>query len=467
MRVLVCQVDTRSPQFTPPPRYWQNMGSTHAEITQSFRREYDAHKHPHQWQHFQVTPIMNALQCKSKEGYEYSHVIFNQRDLGGRHPSWCKCYWLLENSHDLGEKYDWVLILDTDAWIRDIEGLHACLTESKTPLLLSGEPVCRETSIHHADRVNGGFLALKPNDIRVFDFLEDIWNYGQPRYHKEWPWEQVALNATALQEKYTGLYTILPTEAVNTPAGALVSHCWFKKEAPALVVSDMLFYLSRTILPTPCRKSIEIVVARYKEDISWVYGYLPLVDKVTIYDKCDSHDTDIMYPSHPKLSVTKLPNVGREAHTYAHHLHDQYESMCDIVIFTQGNYREHIDKISFESMFDGESPKPRVGLDATWGSSIMRAFKWTPEANYTPRPMQPAEMSLGKFYLTYVGNDLKPESEIQWWQSAIFCVTRQQIHRHEPSVYEKLVHVLGHGDNTEYAHYMERFWRSLFDDTDK
>jgi hypothetical protein len=438
------------------------MGTTHAEITQSFKKEYDAHKHPYQWQHYQMTPIMNALQCASRKDdeYTYSYVIFQQGDLGGRHPSWCKCYWLLENSEDLEQTYDWVLILDTDAWIRDMDGLHACLETATTPLLLSGEPRCKETSVHHADRVNGGFLALQPKEGRVFDFLEDMWNYDQPKFHTEWPWEQVALNATTLKSEHTDLFTILPMESVNTPAGALISHCWFKKEAPALIMSDLLFHLSKTVLPTPCRKTVEIVVARYNEDVSWVYAYLPLVDRVTIYDKSTSQDLD--YPAHPKLRVMKLPNTGREAHSYAYHIDTQYDTLCDTIVFTQGNYADHIHQSAFEAMLTGEAPKPRVGLDSTWGSTLMRTFKWTSDSNYTSSPMQPAAMSLGKFYLTYIGDDLRPESEIPWWQNAIFCVSKQHIARHIRDVYKKLVDVLDHGDNTEYAHYMERSWWTLF-----
>ena len=72
---------------------------------------------------------------------------------------------------------------------------------------------------------------------------------------------------------------------------------------------------------------IEIVVAKYNEDIGW----LDQLDCLkTVYDKSDE-------PS----NYIKLPNVGREAHTYAKHVASNYQCLSDFTIFTQGSPFTH------------------------------------------------------------------------------------------------------------------------------
>ena len=72
--------------------------------------------------------------------------------------------------------------------------------------------------------------------------------------------------------------------------------------------------------------SVVIVVAKYKEDISWVnmlrYPYI-------VYDK--SKD---------------IPNVGREAETYLRYIIANYETLPDYVVLLQGNPFDHLSKLS-------------------------------------------------------------------------------------------------------------------------
>ena len=73
------------------------------------------------------------------------------------------------------------------------------------------------------------------------------------------------------------------------------------------------------------KTKINIVVARYNEDIAWTKAYN---DIVTIYDK--GLDT------HPALNDTiKLENVGRGGHTYLYHIIENYDNLAEQTIFTQ------------------------------------------------------------------------------------------------------------------------------------
>lgn len=67
---------------------------------------------------------------------------------------------------------------------------------------------------------------------------------------------------------------------------------------------------------------MEVVVARYKEDIEWTKT-LPY--KVTVYTKDDC----------------LLPNIGREAHTYLYHIITRWDSLADYTAFVQGYPFDH------------------------------------------------------------------------------------------------------------------------------
>jgi hypothetical protein len=75
---------------------------------------------------------------------------------------------------------------------------------------------------------------------------------------------------------------------------------------------------------------IELVVARYREELNWLRK-VPRPIRVTVYDK--SGDA-------PPGAVP-LPNVGREAHTYLHHLVSRYDDLTEYTVFCQGKPFDH------------------------------------------------------------------------------------------------------------------------------
>ncbi len=71
--------------------------------------------------------------------------------------------------------------------------------------------------------------------------------------------------------------------------------------------------------------SIELVVARYLEDLAWLRNIPPQI-RATIYDKSPSGN---------------LPNVGREAHTYLGHIIARYDDLAPTTVFCQGKPFDH------------------------------------------------------------------------------------------------------------------------------
>lgn len=76
----------------------------------------------------------------------------------------------------------------------------------------------------------------------------------------------------------------------------------------------------------------EIIVAHHNEDLLWLRRFPK--ESVHVYSK--GEDAKIPCIRH------RLPNVGREAHTYLTYIIDRYDTLPDIVFFTQGWPHDHI-----------------------------------------------------------------------------------------------------------------------------
>ena len=78
------------------------------------------------------------------------------------------------------------------------------------------------------------------------------------------------------------------------------------------------------------------MVARCRESIEWVRAY---ADIAIVYNKG--------YPIEEPLKVVKLGNIGREGHTYLHHIITQYNSHTDYTVFLQADPFIHNPTILF------------------------------------------------------------------------------------------------------------------------
>jgi hypothetical protein len=81
----------------------------------------------------------------------------------------------------------------------------------------------------------------------------------------------------------------------------------------------------------------ELVISRYKEDLSWVNFIPSCMDLITIYNKGEK-----LEPFKDKrVRIFEIPNVGREAQTWTHHFVTRRESLFDNTFLVQGNPFEH------------------------------------------------------------------------------------------------------------------------------
>jgi hypothetical protein len=185
----------------------------------------------------------------------------------------------------------------------------------------------------------------------------------------------------------------------------------------------------------------EIVVARYNENIDWLKFF---DSKKTIYNKGDEIDVDCV----------KLQNIGRESHTYLHHIISRYNSLSNVTIFTQGDPFPHcsdfIDKTHL--IIQEGLDKPFQNL-CSWVLQVdnlqCRCWPYHCWSNLLP------EVAHSLF-----GEDFN--HPIWFGAGAIFAVTKEAIHRHPIEFYEKAIR-FHDTDIDGYAHAFERLWPTIFE----
>lgn len=209
----------------------------------------------------------------------------------------------------------------------------------------------------------------------------------------------------------------------------------------------------------------ELVVARYLEDLAWLRKR-PANLRVTVYDKSPDASAG--------PSAIPLPNVGREAHTYLHHLVSRYDTLAEQTIFCQGKPFDHAYdfKKTLRELTDADAIVGRASLSMTPGSSpaMSTEFRWLGHLIDTDdsrgerlfRPWSKNEngrgLDLTGFHRALFGTDGPA-----WYTfvlGAQFVVHREVVHRQPKAFYERALAVSV--TFPDAAHCFERSWDRVF-----
>lgn len=115
----------------------------------------------------------------------------------------------------------------------------------------------------------------------------------------------------------------------------------------------------RDPLEPPPAVELEVVVARYREAVNWTRK-LPGGTRVTIYDK----GGDLSAARFPWARVRALENVGREAHSYIHHILTRWDELAELTLFSQGHPFDHAWDLH------------RVARAVVAGRETVSGFRW-------------------------------------------------------------------------------------------
>jgi hypothetical protein len=195
-----------------------------------------------------------------------------------------------------------------------------------------------------------------------------------------------------------------------------------------------------------------LVVSRFRENVDWVDCF----GAYTIYNK----GRDDLAARHRANSI-RLPNVGREAHTYIHHIVENYDRLEDIMIFSQGGYRAHAH-FEPEEFLRRALDLGDLGFSVNLGDingfvgSNSRDFmlRWHGVDLHTKEPYD-----LGGWWERATGEPWVRSRSVFW--GATFSVRREFILRRSRESYASLLKTLDWATNPMEAHFCERAWFNI------
>jgi hypothetical protein len=199
--------------------------------------------------------------------------------------------------------------------------------------------------------------------------------------------------------------------------------------------------------------TFDLVVARFNEDLAWLRR-VPASVRICVYDKSD----DTPAPAAQRVRRVHLPNVGREAHTYLHHMAGQYEALADVTVFVQGKPFDHVPDLHkiLRGLADGSRPVADfewLGFVLDWddpdGNRLFR--NWSKNRDRHPLPLR-------RFHDELFGEPC-PE-RVMFYPGAHVIATRDCIRRRPRAFYERALAMAG--TFPEAAHCFERCWNRVF-----
>lgn len=195
---------------------------------------------------------------------------------------------------------------------------------------------------------------------------------------------------------------------------------------------------------------LHLVVARYKEDVDWIWkvspNWIPYV-----YEKADNLTL-------ARGISEQLNNVGREAHTYLHHILSRWDNLPDFAAFVQGDPVFHHKNLVEDLNVVANYPYP---------------MNWWPlghycECDWNGAP-QHGGLPIGATWESLTG---QRRNYFKFIVGAQFIVSRERIQARSRDFYERCLALVdkdrgatvgGQNDGLSWgAHIMERFWEHIF-----
>lgn len=189
----------------------------------------------------------------------------------------------------------------------------------------------------------------------------------------------------------------------------------------------------------------QIVVARYNENIDYLKN---LKNIIIVYNKGSDHLSNDFHQ-------IKLPNIGREAHTYLYHIIQNYEHLAEKTLFIQGNLTDHktYPLLDYFQKSDFTGVKVQLNTDML-KKKIEHHKKYL--INLKTSKYTPFE------WIQLIGFDISNLQKFEMVWGANFSVSKETILKKPKIFYENLIKWVEHHVNPEEGHFFERSWNIIF-----
>lgn len=216
---------------------------------------------------------------------------------------------------------------------------------------------------------------------------------------------------------------------------------------------------------------IEIVVARYKEKLSWL-NKEPFLQtdgelKRTIINK----GPEIPHDEATNWNVVNYPNVGRECDSFLNHIIANYENLAPVTVFLPASSMDSIKREKTEKTMNKVFETQSSVFYGQWFTDVARNLyndtidDWigsnTQNQTDTKSSSAVRVARIRPFGRWYRHNFADRIINVVCWNS-IFAVAREHILQHTREYYENLLTYLSDHVNPEEGHFLERSWVAVF-----
>ena len=201
---------------------------------------------------------------------------------------------------------------------------------------------------------------------------------------------------------------------------------------------------------------IDLVVSHYNEDLRWLKK-VPSEFRIILYSKGESPDLSFLQR---EVSCFTLPNVGREAHTWAAYLENCCDAPPAMAIFLQGHPFDHCHDTHrrLQALAPGDHVLPTSGFE--WWGFIIETDDPMGRRVFVPwsKNNDARELDIGERYAAVFG---RPGPEVyRFYPGGQFVVTGEAIARNPKVFYHELKMLLEGDEDAAYC--LERFWDQVF-----
>jgi hypothetical protein len=212
----------------------------------------------------------------------------------------------------------------------------------------------------------------------------------------------------------------------------------------------------------------QIVISRYDEDLNWI-DKIPSKYEVIVYNKGEDDLNDAVKSRIDDFYF--IENVGREGHTYLHHICENYENLSDIIFFTQANPHWRGRPLSYFFNFTHKK-NPQSIIEIKSNEKSCKHIRYIDNEN--PPTGCPLAFSKRWNQTTKSKKDLTT-----WWDEmtkykfplkeqckfsyhGTFSVNKYYINLYPLEYFENLRTSLSVSTHPEEGHFLERAWGTIF-----
>ena len=213
---------------------------------------------------------------------------------------------------------------------------------------------------------------------------------------------------------------------------------------------------------------IEIIVSRFNEDLSWTLEEPFNKFQYIVYNKGTNDD----FEKTKVIKVIPLDNVGKNDHTYLHHIIENYNNLRDITIFFPGSinidYKKEKAKKILQKIIESNYQKAyflghkQLNVRESFKNFLLDEWQTTDCQNltqYSEKKLKKCKLRPYNVWYKYFFGKISAKWST-WW--GIFSIDKRDILQHPIQRYQLLILTINDHPNPEAGHYIERSWGAIF-----